>query len=288
MTRGAPIRLGAAPISLLAAGGLLLVGCGKGPLNSPSQGVGCSVTVQIPAASSGLLGTVEARVGSTTRRLDLGTTTIPLSCGQQATLTAEPTHPATNPFVSWTVAGQTSATRSVTVTADGLITATPQFFTPPTPTPTPTPKVRPSPTPTPTSVTVDQWLSYDPAARSATLKLVAGYKGVNRGLSYDGYSNGQLAVSVPVGWTVVVDFSNAATINHSAAVVTPTGTTPVFPGASSPDPTVGLNPGGRLTFSFVASAVGSFRIACLVPGHEGLGMWASFTVTAGGVPTIHL
>ena len=288
MTRGAPIRLAAPPLSLIAAGGLLLVGCGRGPLNSPSQGVGCSVTVQIPAAGSGLLGTVQARVGGTTRRLDLGTTTIPLSCGQQATLTAQATNPTTNPFVSWVVAGQTSVAPSVTVTADGLITASPKFFIPPTPTPTPTPKVRPSPTPTPTSITLDQWLSYDPAARSATLKLVAGYKGVNRGLSYDGYSNGQLAVSVPVGWTVVVDFSNAATINHSAAVVTPTGTTPVFPGASSPDPTVGLNPGGRLTFSFVASAVGSFRIACLVPGHEGLGMWASFTVTAGGVPTIHL
>ncbi len=288
MTRGAPIRLAAVPLSLLAAGGLLLVGCGRGPLNSPSQGVGCSVTVQIPASGSRLLGTVEARVGSTTRHLDLGTTTIPLSCGQQATLTAEPTHPATNPFVAWRVAGQTSATTSITVTADGLITASPQFFIPLAPTPTPTPKVRPSPTPTPTSITLDQWLTYDPAARTATLRLVAGYQGVNRGLSYDGYSNGQLAVSVPVGWTVDVDFSNAATINHSAVVVTPTGTSPVFPGAGNPDPTVGLAPGGRLTFSFVASAVGSYRIACLVPGHEGLGMWASFQVTAGGVPTIHL
>ncbi len=266
----------------------MLVGCGRGPLNSPSQGVGCSVTVQIPASGSKLLGTVEARFGSTTRRLVLGTTTIPLSCGQQATLTAAPTNPSTNPFVSWRAAGQTSAAASITVTADGLITASPQFFVPPTPTPTPTPKVRPTATPTPTSVTLDQWLSYDPAARTATLKLVAGYKGVNRGLSYDGYSNGQLSVSVPVGWTVVVDFSNAATINHSAVVVTPTGTSPFFPGAGNPDPTVGLNPGASLPFSFLASAVGSYRIACLVPGHEGLGMWASFQVTAGGVPTIHL
>ena len=284
MTAAAPSRLAWGPLLVLGAAGLLLAGCGQGPLNSPAAGVGCSVTVQIPSSGSGLLGTVAARAGGRTLRFSLGTNTIPLGCGGRATLTAYPSHPATNPFLSWSVGGQTRSSATITVTADGLITAVPQFYVAPRPTPTPSARA----TPTPTHVTVDQWLSYDPATRTATLKLVAGYRGINRGLNYDGYSNGQMAVGVPVGWTVVVDLSNVATINHSAAVVTATGTSPVFSGASSPDPTLGLAPGASLTFSFGATVVGSYRIACLVPGHEGLGMWASFTVTAGGVPTIHL
>jgi uncharacterized cupredoxin-like copper-binding protein len=38
----------------------------------------------------------------------------------------------------------------------------------------------------------------------------------------------------------------------------------------------------------VASHAGSYRIACLVLGHEQLGMWATFDVTPSGRPTIHL
>lgn len=274
-----------APSTLIIGAGLALAAC-SGQLNSPEQGVGCSVTVQIPSGPGGKLGTVQARIGDKVQRLHRNVTTLPLSCGTAVRLSAAPTRPGQNPFTGWVVNGQRRAGTSVTVSADGLITATPQFYTPPKPTPSPSPSA--SPSSTPASVTLDQWLSYDSANKTATLKLVAGYQGVNHGLSYDGEANGKLQVSVPVGWRVVVNFSNAASINHSAAVVTPTGSSPVFSGASSPDPTVGLAPGGSVSFSFVAATAGSYRIACLVPGHEGLGMWATFDVPSSGVPSIHL
>ncbi len=127
-------------------------------------------------------------------------------------------------------------------------------------------------------------MSYGSATKTATLKLEAGYGQANHTLSYDG----ALAVTVPVGWTVVVNFSNVDTINHSAVVVTPTAATVVFPGASIPDPTVGLPPGSHATFSFVAGQAGQYRIACLVLGPEAAGMWAAFDVTPGGRPPIHL
>ncbi len=278
----------AAPAMAVLGAGLLIGGCAQGPLNSASDGVGCSVTVQIPSSSQGALGTVQATFGGHQQQLTRNTSTIPVGCGQQVRLTAAATYPDSNPFVGWQVGGQSQTGTSVTVVADGIISATPQFFVPVRPSPTPTPKATPTPTAAPTTVTLDQWLSYDSATKTATLKLIAGYQGVNHGLSYDGLSDGKLDVTVPVGWNVVVDFSNAATINHSAVVVTASGTSPVFPGAGSPQPTVGLAPGGSVSFSFVDATAGSYRIACLVPGHEGLGMWATFGVTAAGLPTIHL
>jgi uncharacterized cupredoxin-like copper-binding protein len=39
-------------------------------------------------------------------------------------------------------------------------------------------------------------------------------------------------------------------------------------------------------FSFVARRAGSFRIACLVPGHEQARMWDVLEVARGGQPSI--
>jgi plastocyanin len=269
--------------------GSLAAGCG-GPLSSPATGVGCSVTVQIPAYQSSLMGSVEATYQGQTHLLTRNESTLQLACGQRATLSARATSPAQHPFTGWVVAGHRVSATTVTVVADGLVTAEPSFYVRPAPSPSPSASPSPSPSPKPASstVTLDQWLKYDLATKTATLKLEAGYQDVNNTLSFDGEADGRLVVTVPVGWTVVVNFSNVDKINHSAAVVTPTGTTPVFPGASIPNPTVGIPPGAHATFSFVASQAGDYRIACLVPGHEGLGMWATFDVTASGLPTIHL
>ncbi|MHB8330878.1 MAG: sulfocyanin-like copper-binding protein [Candidatus Dormibacteria bacterium] len=274
--------------AVVLALGALAAGCGGGPLNSPAEGVGCSVTVQIPAAGSSLLGKVEASYLGQTRLLTRNTSTIQLGCGQQATLSATAAEPGLHPFTDWTVAGRVSPGSTVTVVADGLITAQPSFYVAVKPSPVVTPAPTPKPSPQPSTVVLDQWMSYDSATKTATLKLVAGYGQVNHTLSYDGEYNGALAVTVPVGWTVVVNFSNVDAINHSAAVVSPTGTAVVFPGASIPNPTVGLPPGSHSTFSFVAGQAGQYRIACVVPGHEAAGMWAAFEVTPSGLPTIHL
>lgn len=274
-----------AVLGMLALGGLA-AGCGAGPLSSPAEGVGCSVTVNIPADSSGLLGTVVVSYGGSVENLTRGTNTIAIGCGRQVSLAVSARSPQDNPFVAWQVDGRRLTDSRVTVTVTGIVSVTPQFRVPVAPSPTPT--ASPTPSPTPTSVTLDQWMSYNSLTKTATLKLIAGYQNVNNTLSFDGEAFGKLVVTVPAGWKVVVNFSNEGKINHSAAVVTPTGTTPVFPGASIPNPTVGLPAGSSATFSFVAATAGNYRIACLVPGHEGLGMWATFNVTSGGLPTIHL
>ncbi len=269
-----------------------LAGCGGSPLSSADTSVGCSVTVLIPSSGSSLLGSVKLSAGGKSYQFSRNVNTILLGCGDQATLSAVASNPAAHPFIHWTVSGggvHTSAT--LTVTVNGLLSIQPAFRVPKaalSPTPTPTPKVSPTPSAAPTTVVLDQWVSYDSATQNVTWKAVAGSPTVNLGLNFDGYYNGAMVVTVPEGWSVTVDFSNSGSINHSAAVVTATGTTPIFPGAATPSPTTGTAPGQTATFTFTASQVGSYRMSCLIPGHEARGMWAGLVVASGGLPSVKL
>lgn len=268
-----------------------LAGCASGPISTPDSSVGCSVTVLIPSYSNHLLGAVKAEAGGAVHNLDRNVNTVPVACGDTANLAVTARNPSAHPFTSWALPSGISSSSEVALTVNGPISIRTRFKVPTvSPVATPTPKQSPMPSPSATSstVTLDQWASYDSATQTFTLKLEAGYQDLNRGLNFDGKYKGQMVVTVPLGWTVTINFSNQGSINHSAAVVTASGTSPVFAGASTPDPTVGTVPGQAAPFTFTASQVGSYRIACLLPGHEGLGMWDSFIVASGGLPSVKL
>ncbi|HEY6539072.1 MAG TPA: sulfocyanin-like copper-binding protein [Candidatus Dormibacteraeota bacterium] len=268
---------------------LLLAGCGSNPLSSADSGVGCSVTVLIPSLGSSLLGAVQAKVGGRVYQLKRNVNTVAVACGDRATVSARATDPAQHPFTGWSTNGVASSASTLTVTVNGLLSVRPRFLlprAPATPSPSPTPKATPSATAAP--VALDQWVSYDAASKTVTWKVVAAYQGVNHGLSFDGEADGAMKLTVPRGWTVTVDFSNVGTTNHSAVIVTSTGMTPVFAGAETPSPMNGTAPGQTASFTFSASQTGSYRLACLMPGHEAAGMWETFTVSSGGLPSVQL
>jgi len=52
------------------------------------------------------------------------------------------------------------------------------------------------------------WLSVDATTRTATFDLIAGLTGANGALNFNGFKDGGLALTVPVGWTVVMHFRN--------------------------------------------------------------------------------
>src|SRR6185312_4429648 len=131
------------------------------------------------------------------------------------------------------------------------------------------------------------YLAWSKTHKVAQLTLLAGLTGENHGFNFDGYGRGELLVRVPRGWRVVVHCRNDGSMRHSCAIVSGAlGTTPAFKGAASPDPFAGLSPGHEATFSFVASRLGTFRIACLVPGHEQARMWDVLDVVRRGSPSI--
>lgn len=115
-----------------------------------------------------------------------------------------------------------------------------------------------------------RFLAVDRARRAVTLTLVAAYDGANHGFNFDGYGRGELLLSVPLGWRVRIRCENRGPLRHSCAVVTgPQTATPAFRGAA----TAALQAGAQATFSFRASRRGTYRLACLVPGHEEARMW---------------
>jgi hypothetical protein len=132
-----------------------------------------------------------------------------------------------------------------------------------------------------------QFFTWSKAQRLVHLTLLAGLDSGNNGFNFDGYGRGELQVQIPLSWRVVVDCENRGGMRHSCAIVKGSlAVTPAFPGASTPQPTLGLSPGKKAMFSFVARRAGSFRIACLVPGHEQARMWDVLEVARGGQPSI--
>jgi hypothetical protein len=137
------------------------------------------------------------------------------------------------------------------------------------------------------STPATRWLSWNQAQHTAQLLLLAGDGGANNGFNFDGYGRGKLLVRIPVGWRLTVTCRNVGARRNSCAVVRGAGTTaPAFPGAATPLPTLGVPPGQTARFTFIATRVGTFRIACLVPGHEEARMWAVLDVVPDGAPGI--
>jgi hypothetical protein len=127
----------------------------------------------------------------------------------------------------------------------------------------------------------------DQSAKKEIVSLVAGYNDDNSGFNFDGYSRGEMLVTAPRGWRVVVRCSNRSSVRHSCSVVRgPMSAKPAFPHAYTPNPRQGLGPGQSATFSFRASRNGVFRFACLVPGHEEARMWDVLKVVRHGRPSI--
>lgn len=132
-----------------------------------------------------------------------------------------------------------------------------------------------------------KYIHVDAGMQTAIVTLVAGYPATDFQFNYNGYANGGLVLTVPVGWTVTVQCENHGTVANSCSVVRGRGdTVPVDPSWSTPDPQRGLDPGGSASFTFKPATPGSYRIASLVDGHEASGMWLDLEVVSGGRPSL--
>jgi hypothetical protein len=141
--------------------------------------------------------------------------------------------------------------------------------------------------PTAPSQAIDpSWLSVDATTRSATFDLIAGLTGANGALNFNGFKDGGLTLTVPVGWTVVMHFRNHdGMLPHSAVVIDDVHplpfqpVTPAFPKAFTLRLAEGIPSEGRDDLRFIADKGGSYLIFCGVPGHGAAGMWVRLMVS---------
>jgi sulfocyanin len=130
------------------------------------------------------------------------------------------------------------------------------------------------------------WLQVDSVTKTVNFQLVAGLTGLNGALNFNGFRDGGLTLTVPVGWTVVMHFRNHdGMLPHSAEVIPdthplPTGpVAPAFPRAFTVRLDQGLISEQTDDLRFIADKGGSYLIFCGVPGHGAAGMWVRFEVS---------
>ncbi|HET7564061.1 MAG TPA: sulfocyanin-like copper-binding protein [Gemmatimonadaceae bacterium] len=133
---------------------------------------------------------------------------------------------------------------------------------------------------------VNEFLSYDASAKRVTLQVDAALGNHNGGMNFNGGSGGNQTITIPVGWTVRMNFLNKDAIPHSAIIVPGTMPLPVIPtdaaipGAYTKDLTSGIATDGTDTSTFRVNKPGEYFIECGVPGHGPSGMYIRFTVSA--------
>jgi hypothetical protein len=142
------------------------------------------------------------------------------------------------------------------------------------------------------AMTTPDWFAVDHTARTVNLTITAGLTPVANHWNFNGYINGQLAINVPEGYTVTIEYSNVdPNMAHSLGIVAetqnfsvPPAPQPVFEGAITTNPTSMVDatmPGETETVTFVAARAGNYAMVCFIPGHSAIGMWAWFNVTTG-------
>ena len=144
-------------------------------------------------------------------------------------------------------------------------------------------------------LSMPDWMQVDEAAQTVTMDVVAGQTDANNSWNYNGHSNGDITIVVPVGYTVTINFSNDDGVNpHSLGIDgSPGGDFPAmfddpeiaFEGAittGATSMTDATAPGGSESITFVASTAGDYSMVCYVPAHAFAGMWIGFTVSAEG------
>ena len=141
------------------------------------------------------------------------------------------------------------------------------------------------------AMSTPEWMTVDATAKTVTLEIHAGDSDVNNYWNFNGLYAGHGSISVPQGYAVTINFTNAdPTQPHSLGIdeaqeswpATFDAPEPAFPGAITPDPTTGTAPNGTATLTFTADAVGDYTMVCYVPGHAVAGMHVPFMVTEAG------
>ena len=150
-----------------------------------------------------------------------------------------------------------------------------------------------APTPPTGEMTMPDWFEVDSDARTVHMTITAGATADNNHWNFNGATNGSMAITVPEGYSVTVEFVNDDPVMaHSAGISTEKGTfgamvdpVPVFAGAITENPASMIDstmPGESESFEFVADIAGNYSMVCYTPGHAITGMWIYFNVSAEG------
>ena len=141
------------------------------------------------------------------------------------------------------------------------------------------------------------WMKFDADKKLVQLTLVGSADGANGTMNFNGYGNGDLTVTVPLGWKVEVEFRNQGlgALPHSLVVIEDVkpvpveGGKPAFPRAFTRRLVQGMMAPETDTLDFTAGREGRFLFFCGMAGHGPAGMWDYLVVSKdAAVPRVQV
>jgi len=127
-------------------------------------------------------------------------------------------------------------------------------------------------------------LPYNPSNKTVFLYLDSSSSG--NPLNYNGTGNDAIRVYIPAGWTLIVIYTNYASLNHDVVILQNTTATPnssdigndgkilAVAGGTPTNYEMGISTGSTASTSVTLPA-GAYWFACGVPGHALAGMWGT-------------
>ncbi|QSO51868.1 hypothetical protein JZ785_24380 [Alicyclobacillus curvatus] len=145
-----------------------------------------------------------------------------------------------------------------------------------------------------------QFMTVDNSTKTVTIKVIGGYNAINDRMNFNGYANGQMKITVPVGYTVNLDFQNSGGIpadvgiydSHQQLAFKKAGESVLNIDENAE---LGVHPGDSQKYSFVADRTGTFELENLInffpefaqgKQNRNVGMWDVFQVVQNGTPQI--
>jgi len=163
--------------------------------------------------------------------------------------------------------------------------------TPATEQPAAAPAAAPA-TPVMGEMTMPDWYHADDGAKTVHMTITAGLTDVKNYWNINGATDGNMTITVPVGYSVTIELvNNDPVMAHSIGITTVTENfgvldpTPAFEGAITANAnsmTEATLPGETESITFTAATAGNYTMACFIPGHAAVGMWVHFNVSADG------
>ncbi|OLZ12144.1 sulfocyanin-like copper-binding protein [Sulfobacillus thermosulfidooxidans] len=143
-------------------------------------------------------------------------------------------------------------------------------------------------------IDASQFMQVHPASKTVDLKIIGEYSSSQQVNTFDGYTNGQLVVTIPVGYHVNMDFVNNGPIPEAIGIYKHDHL--AFPNAGMPyqqvmvNPSAGLLPGQSQSFSFTATQVGTYKLGNVLNGNNNnsptSGQWDIVKVVSSGSPSM--
>jgi sulfocyanin len=147
--------------------------------------------------------------------------------------------------------------------------------------------------PVASDMVMTDWFHVDEANQAVHMTITAGATDAKNYWNFNGGYDGNMTITVPVGYTITIDLrNNDPNMAHSLGISAETSgfsampdITPVFEGAVTSNPTSMMDatmPGQEESITFVADAAGEYAMVCYIPGHAATGMYVYFNVSADG------